>query len=209
MTYCQDCGTANEYASPVCKNCGATLNTEGGSALCPACQQSVGEVAAFCGHCGAGLTASTVEERPLTAPTERRESLDEDEASAEHAPTSNETAIDTGAVSRLELPAWLQQAATETPVTSAAKDAISGHKGQSMGDPVRQERLENSGIPAQPRDLPDARNTSDPAQAIPPLPDGGMGATMPTWLRAAQKEVEHASAAARESAPAAAARVNP
>lgn len=53
LTYCEDCGAANDAGAALCRMCSRTLLSNPGPTPCSSCGNPIGVGAAFCASCGA------------------------------------------------------------------------------------------------------------------------------------------------------------
>jgi hypothetical protein len=142
VTYCQDCGAANDQANPTCRVCGRALQIQRSTLRCSACGEFVAIGAAFCSSCGASSDdvalgapaeggappSADAIEALIAATTAPAQAASTRVAPALAAPA--EEPLDIGA--SLELPDWLKRAAAETPRDPTAIGAPGGGAGLDL-----------------------------------------------------------------------------
>ena len=199
MTYCQDCGALNEDGRVDCRVCGRVLERERGTATCAECGQLLDEGAAFCSACGAPVPVA-VGVATAAPPADSVVAVLDPAPLPDPAPESEVDGLAAG----LDVPDWITRAAAATPPTKVANghppadeptsgriEAAAEHDEAASGG----DRL----VVEQPIDTLAAENIlvaeKEPAadRALPPLPDGGLAAAMPDWLREAPEPTDAAA----------------
>ena len=161
MIYCQACGAQNDRGQVACQGCGVVLAREGGGGPCRTCGEPVGTDDTFCAGCGTPVVGAAVGAADLAA----------------DAAEADPSAVPLGA--GLELPEWLKRAAADTPPDAALPAAA-----MPAGFVVARAAPAANGRMA-PVEALRAEATDAALPPLPPLPDGGLATTMPSWLRAA------------------------
>jgi len=207
VIYCQDCGAQNEVGPVDCRICGRSLLRAESETPCPSCGRPLGEDATFCGACGVPAPAPVAAvaapaedvftDASLAAPVDSAPALPIEEPVAvgqaevlDDAPVVTTDGAEaeaarnpTGLGTDLDLPDWIKRAAAQTPYDPASAvvaqpPAIGVMPGVGSTVPHAQLDAPLAAMVAADAAKPEAD------RPLPPLPDGGLAATMPAWLRA-------------------------
>jgi Double zinc ribbon len=112
MTYCQDCGAANDTAATFCRICGRGLSPERSDFLCPICTAPLAQQAAFCSACGVAVMRP---QNAAPAPNFAFAGAGADNIGSAGPPAAPAHPIVQGINESLDLPDWLKRAAAEQP----------------------------------------------------------------------------------------------
>ena len=206
VIYCQDCGAQNEIGPVDCRICGRTLLHEPSGTPCAACAGPVGEGASFCASCGAAVPVAVAAGRGERARATAAAVAPTDAGPVAATPTAADHTGAFGLGAGLDLPDWIKRAAAQTPHDPMAAVEIApvpvGALAQPMAavaprpataehapmraavDPPGDDRMLRE-RPASGAAVPTPEPSATRGEpALPPIPDGGLAATMPSWLRA-------------------------
>jgi hypothetical protein len=112
MTYCQDCGAANDPAATFCRICGRGLSAERSDFLCPICTAPLAQQAAFCSACGVAVMRT---QAAAPAPNFAFAGAGGESIGSAGPPAGPAHPIVQGINESLDLPDWLKRAAAEQP----------------------------------------------------------------------------------------------
>ena len=178
MTICSACGTTLESDAAACAECGAPGQAIAGDRHCPTCLAAVGATDLFCASCGTSIESHLGEDRgrtDLVRSTGGREELDGELtgiAQDADAPADGTSSRSTGTLSSGTVPVE-EDVIEQVEALTAEEERVVQVSGDGEGDAVGET----------PRRLEMTIDDALGATPLPPVPDGGLNQTMPTWLR--------------------------
>lgn len=178
MTICSECGTELDSDVAACPHCSMHRDAIADDRQCPVCRATVGVTDVFCASCGTSLNATLGEESGLTEGARSTGDREESDGGLVGIVQERDAAANS---------TWSLSVATLGSV-ALPPDNGNGEQADSLiaeeePNVVASVAGEGDAIRETPAMSDIAVTEAVSAMPLPPVPDGGLNETMPTWLR--------------------------